>query len=78
MLNREEVRHALTGPIMSLHTPFHRNGDIDYEGVRRIIDYTVDEGGFIPTLDHLVTWDVSYENWLYYLDLKRKTVEGNY
>ena len=45
MLNREEVRHALTGPVMSLGTPFHENGDIDYEGVRRIIDYTVDEGG---------------------------------
>ena len=45
MLNREEVRHALTGPVIALHTPFHRNGDIDYEGVRRIIDYTVDEGG---------------------------------
>ena len=38
----------------------------------------LEDGGFIPTLDHLVTWDVSYENWLYYLDLKRKIVEGNY
>jgi len=45
MLSREEVRQALTGPVVSLHTPFHRNGDIDYEGVRRIIDYAVDEGG---------------------------------
>ena len=45
MLSREEVRQALTGPSMSLGTPFHENGDIDYEGVRRIIDYTIDEGG---------------------------------
>jgi len=45
MMTREEVRHALTGPMMSLWTPFRENGDIDYEGVRRIIDYTVDEGG---------------------------------
>ena len=45
MLTREEVRHALTGPVIALHTPFLKNGDIDYEGVRRIIDYTVDEGG---------------------------------
>jgi len=45
VLGREEVRHALTGPFMSLWTPFHENGDIDYESVRRVIDYTVDEGG---------------------------------
>ncbi len=38
----------------------------------------LEDGGFIPTLDHLVTWDASYENWLYYLDLKRKIVEGRY
>ena len=38
----------------------------------------LEDGGYIPTLDHLVTWDVSYENWLYYLDLKRKIVEGRY
>ena len=43
--SREEVRRALTGAVVSLHTPFRENGDIDYEGVRRIIDYTVDEGG---------------------------------
>ena len=44
MMTREEVRHALTGPVMSLWTPFLENGDIDYESVRRIIDYAVDEG----------------------------------
>jgi len=45
MLSREEVRQALTGPVVALHTPFLKNGDIDYEGARRIIDYTVDEAG---------------------------------
>lgn len=44
MINCEEVRHALTGPIMSLCTPFLSNGDIDYDGIRRILDYTIEEG----------------------------------
>ena len=31
----------------------------------------VDEGGFIPHIDHRVQADVSYENYLYYLEAKR-------
>ncbi len=31
----------------------------------------VDEGGFIPHVDHRVQADVSYENYLYYLEVKR-------
>jgi len=30
----------------------------------------LEEGGYIPTLDHSVPPDVSYENWLYYLEIK--------
>ena len=44
MITRAEVRHALTGPIMSLSTPFLADGGIDYEGVRRIIDFTIEAG----------------------------------
>ncbi len=44
MISRDEVRRALSGPIMSLSTPFLADGEIDYEGVRRIIDYTIEEG----------------------------------
>ena len=29
-------------------------------------------------LDHTVPPDVPYENWLYYLELKRKLIEGTY
>lgn len=36
----------------------------------------VAEGGFIPQLDHLAPPDIPYENWLFYLDLKRKMLEG--
>jgi uroporphyrinogen decarboxylase len=30
------------------------------------------EGGYIPHADHRVPPDVSYENYLYYLNLKRE------
>ncbi len=33
----------------------------------------VEDGGFIPHVDHRVPPDVSYENYLYYLDCKRET-----
>jgi uroporphyrinogen decarboxylase len=35
----------------------------------------VDDGGFIPTVDHAVPPDVSYENWLYYLEVKRALLD---
>lgn len=44
MISREEARHALTGPIMSLNTPFFANGEIDYQSIRQIIDFTIDAG----------------------------------
>ena len=44
MISREEVREALTGPIASLKTPFTRDGEIDYPGLRRLIDRNL-EGG---------------------------------
>jgi len=34
------------------------------------------EGGYIPMLDHLAPPDIPYENWLYYLDLKRRLLQG--
>ena len=35
----------------------------------------VQEGGYIPQLDHLAPPDVPYENWLYYLTRKRALLE---
>ena len=35
----------------------------------------VEEGGFIPHIDHRVQADVSYENYLYYLQAKREIFE---
>jgi len=32
----------------------------------------LEDGGYIPTVDHTVPPDVSYDNWLIYLEVKRK------
>ncbi len=36
----------------------------------------IEEGGFIPTVDHTIPPDVSWDNWRYYVDAKRKLLEG--
>jgi uroporphyrinogen decarboxylase len=36
----------------------------------------VEEGGFIPTVDHTVSPDVSWQNFLYYMDAKKRLLEG--
>ena len=40
--------------------------------VRRI-EPLVRQGGYIPHVDHRVPPDVTYENYVYYLELKRDT-----
>lgn len=44
MVSRSQVREALTGPVSSLKTPFKRDGEIDYQGLRKLIDGNL-EGG---------------------------------
>ena len=44
--------------------------------VLRICDYMFPGGGYIPTIDHSVPPDVPYENFLYYLDIKKKALKG--
>jgi len=41
---RDKVRAALTGPIASIRTPFNRDGSIDFDGVRRMIDFHLKAG----------------------------------
>jgi uroporphyrinogen decarboxylase len=36
----------------------------------------LETGGYIPTIDHSIPPDVSYENFRYYLDVKRKLIYG--
>jgi len=46
--------------------------DVDAE-VRRLVPL-IEEGGFIPTVDHRVPPDVPYENYSHYLNEKRKAI----
>jgi uroporphyrinogen decarboxylase len=40
------------------------------------LPYLISQGGYIPHIDHGVPYDVPLENFLYYLKLKRKIIEG--
>ena len=44
MKSRAEIREALTGPVASLTTPFTRDEEIDYQGLRKLIDGNLDGG----------------------------------
>ena len=46
--------------------------------ILRQVPFLLETGGYIPTVDHTVPPDVSYENFLHYLDVKRKVLEGRY
>lgn len=38
----------------------------------------VEEGGFIPTVDHTVSPDISWENFTYYMERKQKLLNGTF
>jgi len=38
----------------------------------------IEEGGYIPTIDHTVPPDVSWDSFRYYLDCKRALLAGEY
>lgn len=38
----------------------------------------IEQGGYIPTVDHSVPPDVSYENFMYYMEIKQKALQGKY
>ena len=44
MVDRDSVREALTGPIASVRTPFNRNGEVDFNGLRSVIDFDIAAG----------------------------------
>ncbi len=44
MVDRDWVRQSLTGPVASVRTPFLRDGAIDYDGLRRAIDFNIAAG----------------------------------
>ena len=44
--------------------------------VLRQVPVLLETGGYIPTIDHSIPPDVPYENFLYYLEVKRNVMEG--
>ena len=52
MIDRDEVRAGLTGPISSLTTPFTRDGAVDHDGLRGLIDANLAGGSRTA----LLTW----------------------
>jgi Uroporphyrinogen decarboxylase (URO-D) len=44
--------------------------------LQRQAPFLLETGGYIPTVDHAIPPDVSYDNFRYYLDLKRQLLEG--
>lgn len=43
-MDRDRIREALTGPIASVHVPFRQDGAIDYDSLRRLLDFAIDGG----------------------------------
>jgi len=43
-MNSQEIRKALTGPVPSISTPFKKDGDIDYDGLRNMVDFDIAAG----------------------------------
>ena len=41
MIDRAWVRSCLTGPVSSIRPPFDRDGAIDYEALRRVLDFNI-------------------------------------
>ena len=44
MKSPAEIRHALSGPVASVNTPFTREGAIDYRSLQNFVDFVI-EGG---------------------------------
>ena len=44
MHSTQELRSLLTGPVMSVHTPFLRDGEIDFDSLRGLVDRGIESG----------------------------------
>ncbi|HOK80543.1 MAG TPA: uroporphyrinogen decarboxylase family protein [bacterium] len=49
--------------------------EIERELLRQV-PYLLETGGYIPTIDHSIPPDVSYKNFMYYLEFKKKLLSG--
>jgi uroporphyrinogen decarboxylase len=53
-------------------------GQKHIDGVMRELAPLIENGGFIPTLDHTFPPDISWENFCYYMEQKEKLLEGKF
>ncbi|MDX9861740.1 MAG: dihydrodipicolinate synthase family protein [Rhodospirillales bacterium] len=44
MTDHARIRDCLTGPVSSIRTPFLKDGAIDWDGLRRVIDFNIAAG----------------------------------
>ena len=44
MYSSQSLRSLLSGPVTSLHTPFNKDGEIDYSGLRGLVERGVSAG----------------------------------
>ena len=49
-MNETEAIEIFTGPIPTLRTPYTRDGDIDFNALRRMIDFDIDAGAKVVVL----------------------------
>jgi len=52
MMTHEKIREALSGPVPSVRLPFNEDGSIDYESLRRMIDFDIEAGAKTIMLTH--------------------------
>ena len=43
-MDMDRFRHHLSGPVASINTPFLENDGIDYDGLRRFVDFCIEAG----------------------------------
>jgi 4-hydroxy-tetrahydrodipicolinate synthase len=51
-LDIERIQHGLSGPIASIRTPFLRDGEIDYDSLRAMVEFDIEAGAGAL----LITW----------------------
>lgn len=43
-MDKEKIKECLTGPIPSINTPFTKDGEVDFDGLRNQIDFLINVG----------------------------------
>jgi uroporphyrinogen decarboxylase len=75
-LRREFGRDLLLWGGVDKRTLTRGEAEIRKELLRKLPPL-LDDGGYIPQLDHLAPPDIPYRNWLYYLECKQRLLEGD-